>query len=67
MTARDLRKILKSLGCVEVRQKSSHLVVQCGQCLTVIPVHKGEDLGKGLLRAIERDLEACLGKAWLKR
>jgi hypothetical protein len=30
-------------------------------------VHSGEDLGPGLLRAIERDLEACLGKGWLRQ
>jgi hypothetical protein len=28
--------------------------------------HSGEDIGPGLLRAIERDLEPCLGKRWLK-
>jgi hypothetical protein len=28
--------------------------------------YAGEDLGPGLLRAIERDLEPCLGKGWLK-
>jgi len=27
---------------------------------------KGEELGPGLLRSIERDLEPCLGKKWLK-
>ena len=26
----------------------------------------GEELGPGLLRSIERDLEPCLGKKWLK-
>jgi hypothetical protein len=41
--------------------------VQCGLCVTTVPVHSGEKLGKGLLRAIERDLEPCLGKGWLER
>jgi len=49
-------------GCIEVRQKGSHLVVSCGKCQTVIPVHPGEDIGPGLLRAIERQLAPCLGK-----
>jgi hypothetical protein len=31
-----------------------------------VPVHAGEDLGKGLLSSIRRDLEPCLGKDWLK-
>jgi predicted RNA binding protein YcfA (HicA-like mRNA interferase family) len=66
MKANELRRILKRKGCVEVRQVGSHLRVQCGKCFSTIPVHAGEDLGKGLLRAIERDLEPCLGKNWLK-
>lgn len=66
MTSRDLLRILKSKGCVEVRQKGSHLIVRCGKCQTVIPVHGGEDIGTGLLRAIERQLEPCLGKGWLE-
>ncbi len=67
VTSRELRKILKGFGCVEVRQRGSHLVVRCGQCQTVIPVHPGEDLGPGLLQAIERQLTPCLGKGWLQR
>jgi predicted RNA binding protein YcfA (HicA-like mRNA interferase family) len=51
---------------VELRQKGSHLRVQCGKCFTTVPVRAGEELGKGLLREIERDLEPCLGKGWLK-
>ena len=67
MKAKDLRRLLKSRGCVEVRQKGSHLRVACGACVTTVPVHAGEDLGPGLLRRIERDLERCLGKGWLNR
>ena len=67
MTARTLLKLLRSLGCQEVRQKGSHVRVKCGRCRTTVPVHAGEDLGPGLLRAIERDLEPCLGKGWLGR
>lgn len=67
MTAKTLRRILKQWGCEEIRQRSSHIRVRCGTCLTTVPVHAGEDLGPGLLRQIERDLEPCLGKGWLKR
>jgi predicted RNA binding protein YcfA (HicA-like mRNA interferase family) len=41
--------------------------IECGQCVTTVPVHAGEDIGPGLLRRIERDLEPCLGKGWLKK
>ena len=61
MRARALRRTLKALGCVEVRQVGSHLRVECGACRTTIPVHAGQELGPWLLREIERDLEPCLG------
>ena len=66
MTSRELLKILRAHGCVEVRQKGSHLRVKCGNCTTIVPVHKGEDIGSGLLHAIERQLAPCLGERWLK-
>lgn len=67
MTGAELLRILRKRGCVEVRRRGSHVRVRCGDCLTTVPVHSGEDLGPGLLRAIERDLEMCLGKGWLGR
>ena len=66
MTGKDLLKLLRKKGCAELRQKGSHVMVKCGKCQTVVPVHAGEDFGPGLLRAIERDLEPCLGKKWLR-
>ncbi|MCC6748356.1 MAG: type II toxin-antitoxin system HicA family toxin [Deltaproteobacteria bacterium] len=65
MTGKNLLKLLRSLGCVEERQAGSHVRVRCGKCYSTVPVHAGEDLGKGLLRQIERDLEPCLGKRWM--
>jgi predicted RNA binding protein YcfA (HicA-like mRNA interferase family) len=64
-----LLKKCASLGCRKVRQKGSHVLVQCpcGRHNTSIPCHTGEDLGPGLLRAIERDLESCLGKGWVRK
>lgn len=67
MTGAALLRKLSKRGCVEVRQRGSHVRVRCGDCLTTVPVHAGEDLGPGLLRAIERDLDPCLGKGWLDR
>jgi predicted RNA binding protein YcfA (HicA-like mRNA interferase family) len=67
VTARDLLRLLRRLGCVEVRQRGSHVLVRCGECTAVVPVHAGEDIKTGTLRAIERQLEPCLGKGWSKR
>ena len=61
MKARELLEILKQHGCVQVRQRGSHIRVQCGKCFTTVPNHPGEDLGKGLLKQIEKDLAPCLG------
>jgi predicted RNA binding protein YcfA (HicA-like mRNA interferase family) len=65
MKAKDLLRLLNGLGCGVVRQKGSHVRVRCGKCSTTVPIHAGEDLGKGMLRAIDKDLEPCLGKGWL--
>jgi predicted RNA binding protein YcfA (HicA-like mRNA interferase family) len=74
--ARGIRKaIARHKCCKEVKQKGSHIVIRCEctddeegttVCITVVPDHGAKDLGAGLLRAIERDLEPCLGKGWLK-
>lgn len=66
VTSSKMRRILRKLGCVELRQRGSHLRVRCGMCFTTVPIHKGEDVPKGTLRSIERDLEACLGSGWLE-
>jgi predicted RNA binding protein YcfA (HicA-like mRNA interferase family) len=64
--AKDLLRRLRALGCEEVRQKGSHVIVRCGKCTAVVPIHSGEDIAPGTLRAIERQLEPCLGKEWLR-
>lgn len=68
MTARNLIKILKKLGCVELRQKGSHkrFVTPCGKCFTTVPAHPGEDIRTGTLNNIEAQLEPCFGKGWLR-
>ena len=65
MRARELLRILKDRGCVVVSRESSHIKVRCGECVTTVPDHKGEDIKKGTLHAIQRQLERCLGKGWL--
>lgn len=65
MSARALRQILRREGCVELRQKGSHLQIQCGKCRSTIPVHGGRDIKRGTLGSIERNLELCLGDDFL--
>jgi predicted RNA binding protein YcfA (HicA-like mRNA interferase family) len=66
MTGSEVLRRLRRLACEVVRQRGSHVRVRCGACQTTIPVHAGRDLPPGTLQAIERDLEPCLGKGWLK-
>ena len=49
-------KVLKKLGFEEVRQKGSHLFLKHpdGRA-TVVPIHKNEDIGRGLLGLIIKD------------
>ncbi|TMM02262.1 MAG: addiction module toxin, HicA family [Actinobacteria bacterium] len=66
MTGKRLLRLLRTLGCEEVRQKGSPVRLRCGRCETTVPIHAGEDLPPGTLRAIDRDLEPCLGRRWLR-
>lgn len=50
--------ILINIGFKEVRQKGSYKLFQHSDGrTTVIPFHKGEDLGRGLIRKVLRDIE----------
>jgi predicted RNA binding protein YcfA (HicA-like mRNA interferase family) len=53
-----LIRALKRLGFEAVRTKGSHHFLRHpdGRC-TVIPVHRGETLGRGILAQILRDCE----------
>ncbi len=71
ISARELQTILSRLGFTLIRQKGSHAFWQHpdGRA-TIVPVHKGEDIGRGLLRQILRDLDltpAELGKLRRKK
>ena len=53
-----MARVLRHLGFDLLRQKGSHAYYRHpdGRS-TVLPIHRGEDLGRGLLRAILRDIE----------
>jgi predicted RNA binding protein YcfA (HicA-like mRNA interferase family) len=58
LTGEDVIKALEKAGFKPIRQKGSHVYLQHpdGRA-TVVPVHKGESIGRGLLGAIIRDAE----------
>lgn len=61
LTAKQVVKALKRAGFVEVRQKGSHLILfnDLTERRVTIPMHKGKDIKKPLLRKII-ELEAQL-------
>lgn len=58
LKARDIMRVLGLLGFRAVRQKGSHLFFQHPDGRTsLVPCHGGEDIGRGLLRQILREIE----------
>lgn len=57
-TGKQLIKALRKLGFEVIRIKGSHHFLRHsdGRC-TVVPVHRGETIGRGLLAQILRDCE----------
>jgi predicted RNA binding protein YcfA (HicA-like mRNA interferase family) len=52
----ELLKILESMGFKKVRQKGSHVRLKHDDGrVTTVPIHKGRDIPKGLLRKIIRE------------
>jgi len=61
ISSTQMVRILRHLGFVLVRQKGSHAYFRHrdGRA-TVVPIHGGENLGRGLIRAILRDIDISL-------
>jgi predicted RNA binding protein YcfA (HicA-like mRNA interferase family) len=57
LTGKELISILKALGFIEKRVKGSHVFLahENGRS-TVVPVHSGETIGRGLLLKIIDDV-----------
>jgi len=54
--AKKVIKLLSKIGFEVVRQRGSHIVMKHSDGrVTVVPVHPGEDLGRGMLSKIIRD------------
>lgn len=66
VTGQNVLRKIREAGCKpgQVRQRGSHVRVESdgGRCKTTVPMHRGQDLPAGTIRAIERDLEPCLGR-----
>ncbi len=58
LSGQELIKILKKIGFEEIRQKGSHVILKHGDGrTTVVPIHSGTDIGKGLLKKILNEID----------
>ena len=59
LSGKNLIRVLKKYGYREIRRKGSHVFIESekGDLGTVIPIHSNEDLGKGILKSILKDLK----------
>ncbi len=57
LKAKDLIQVLIRLGFIEVRRKGSHIFFKhTDGRFTLVPKHNREDIGRGLLRQILREI-----------
>lgn len=58
LSAREIIRILRKMGFEEIRQKGSHKYFRHpdGRS-TVVPVHPGRDVGRGLLKRIMNEVQ----------
>jgi predicted RNA binding protein YcfA (HicA-like mRNA interferase family) len=57
LKARDLIRVLKKLGFEEVRQRGAHICFKHPDGrFTLVPYHSSEDISRGLLRQILREI-----------
>lgn len=54
MDAKQVLKLLKESGFVEVSQKGSHLKLSNGERITVVPIHGTKDIPIGTIKSIEK-------------
>jgi len=58
LKARDVLRVLKLFGFFSVRQTGHHIFLKHPDGrTTVVPMHGGEDIGRGLLRTILKEAE----------
>ena len=58
LKGKEVIRALQRIGFVVARTRGSHVFLQHADGrVTTVPVHSGETLGPGLLRAILRDVE----------
>lgn len=60
ISSKDMVRILELLGFEEIRQKGSHKNFRHKDGRTTLVPFHGEDLGRGLIRKILKDIEVSV-------
>ncbi len=61
--ADEVKRVLEKLGFTCVRQSGSHMIFHHSDGRwTTVPIHKGKDLGKGILRKILKDAKITVDR-----
>ena len=59
----EVTRVLERLGFTCIRQSGSHAVYHHDDVRwTTVPIHKGKDLGKGILRKIIKDAKISINE-----
>lgn len=70
MKASEVIKRIVELGGMELRQRGSHRIFRASNDVAsaqvTVPDHGSQELGTGLVRSIERQMEVVFGKGWLR-
>jgi mRNA interferase HicA len=57
VTSQEFKRWLQKHGCAFEPGHGGHLVVRCGERMSVLPMHgKQKELGTGLVNRIKKDL-----------
>ena len=58
----EVIRVVEKLGFVRIRQSGGHAIYHhTDGRWTTVPIHKGSDLGKGILRKILKDVGLSVG------
>ena len=58
LSAKEVVKILEKIGFEKIRQKGSHKYFRRADGrVTIVPMHSGKDIGRGLLRRILKEID----------
>ncbi len=65
LDAKELIKILNRMGFEIIRQKGSHIYMKHkdGRA-TIVPMHAGRDIGRGLLKRVLNEIDVSREEFW---